>query len=156
MGEISFASGNFGNAIKYYKRSLGAEPDNALIRHHLALTMLRLDRKEEAKTELERIIRHSPEYIESQNDLAIILLSEGDINNALVYFSNSLNINNNNPKALYYKGIILVNSGSVQEGLNHLKSVISLNDPEYSAKAGEFVKTFEAQNFNAYSNSLGQ
>ncbi len=140
LGIIAFARYEFGSAIKYFKQALGLEPEDAEIRHNLAMAYLKTEQSGEAVAELRRILLLSPDHIEARNNLAVIELSSGDAEAALEHFNLTLEQEPNNAKALYYKGGILLQSGEIDTARHLIKQTIATNNKDYQPKAEELLK----------------
>jgi len=140
LGIIAFAKYEFGSAIKHFKQALGLEPEDAEVRHNLAMAYLKTEQSEEAVAELRRILLLSPDHIEARNNLAVIELSAGDSEAALEHFNFTLEQEPDNAKALYYKGGILLQSGEIETARDLIKQTIATNNTDYQPKAAELLK----------------
>lgn len=140
MGIIAFARYDFGQAIKCFKRALGVEPENSEVRHNLATAYLKTGQSEEALTELRRILLLVPDHLEARNNLAVLELSAGETSSALEHFSLTLEQDPANAKALYYRGVCLLQQGDIDNARRSLQQAAATSHPEYEAKAAELLK----------------
>lgn len=140
LGIIAFARYDFGSAIKSFKRALGLEPENAEVRHNLAMAYLKTGQSKKAVTELRRILLLAPDHLEARNNLAVIELSAGETSSALEHFNLALEQDPANAKALYYRGVGLLQKGDIENARRSLQQVISTNHQEYEPKAAELLK----------------
>lgn len=139
LGIIAFAQYDFGLAIKYFKRALGLEPENAEVRHNLAMAYLKTGQSEEAITELRRILLLAPDHIEARNNLAVIELAAGETGSALEHFNLSLEQDPANAKALYYKGVTLLQQGDIETARHLLQQTVASRHTEYQSQAAELL-----------------
>lgn len=140
LGIIAFAKYEFGSAIKLFKQALGLEPENAEVRHNLAMAYLKTEQSGEAVAELRRILLLAPDHIEARNNLAVLELSAGDVSSALEHFNLTLEQEPANAKALYYKGAILLQHGEIETARRILQQTVATNHPDYQPKAAELLK----------------
>lgn len=140
LGIIAFAKYEFGSAIKYFKQALGLEPENAEVRHNLAMAYLKTEQSGEAVAELRRILLIAPDHIEARNNLAVIEFSAGDTTAALEHFNLTLEQEPANAKALYYKGGILLQEGEIETARHILQQAVATNHADYQPKAAELLK----------------
>lgn len=140
LGIIAFARYDFGSAIKSFKRALGMEPENAEIRHNLAMAYLKTGQSDEAVTELRRILLLAPDHLEARNNLAVIELSADETSSALEHFNLTLEQDPKNAKALYYRGVCLLQKGDIETARRSLQQTVATNHPEYQPKAAELLQ----------------
>lgn len=139
LGIIYFAKYDFGSAITCFKRTLGIEPEDTEARHNLAMALLKTGQSIEAMNEFRRILLLNPDHTEARNDLAVIELAADEIDSALNHFDIILEQEPENPKALYYKSIILFNQGDFVEAKKTLSATIATNHQDYKPKAEEIL-----------------
>lgn len=143
LGIIYFARYDFGSAIRCFKRSLGFTPEDAEVRHNLAMALLRTSQSDEAVNELRRILLLNPDHTEARNNLAVIELSAGDTESAMIHFNITLDQEPQNAKALYYKGAILVQKGETGEAEIILQKTIATNHEDYKLKAKQLLDSIK-------------
>lgn len=141
LGIIAFARYDFGSAMKSFKRALGLEPENAEIRHNLAMAYLKTGQNEEAVVELRRILLLAPDHLEARNNLAVIELAAGETSSALEHFTLSLDQDPTNAKALYYTGVTLLQQGDIETARRLLQRTNATKHPEYQPKAVQLLNT---------------
>lgn len=139
LGIIAFARYDFGSAIKSFKRALGLEPENAEVRHNLAMAYLKTGQNEEAVAELRRILLLAPDHLEARNNLAVLELAAGETTSALEHFSLSLEQDPSNAKALFYTGAVLLQQGDIETARRSLQQTVATHHPEYETKAAELL-----------------
>ncbi len=141
LGIVYFARYDFGSAIKNFKRALGLEPENAEVRHNLAMAYLKTGQCEEAVTELRRTLLLAPDHTEARNNLAVLDLAAGETGLALEHFNITLEQEPTNIKALYYKGVLLLQKGDLEMARRILQKVIASKNDDYQQKATELLNS---------------
>jgi Flp pilus assembly protein TadD len=143
LGTACFGSADFGEAIKCFKKALGIEPENVTARQSLAFVWLRLGEHGKAVIEFRRILLLQPDNTEVRNNLAVLELSAGDIDSALLHFNITLGQEPENAKALYYKGAILLQTGSREDARTILEQIKEEPDEEYNHKARQLLDSIK-------------
>jgi len=134
-GLISFMQYNYGEAISFFRKALGIEPENCDIRGQLANVLLKCDEKAAACLEFKRILMLEPEQNNIRNNLAVLELSDGEVDQALVNFNIVLQNDPNDSKALYYKGILLLQQGNKDEARTCLLTVLENENADYKKES---------------------
>jgi hypothetical protein len=97
----------------------------------LAFDDRRRGRLDAAVTEMERVSRMFPDYIEVQLPLGGFYLEQGDTTAALALYQRLAKQAPNHPEARYYHGVSLFYLGRLDEGLTELDAAIRL-DPDFN------------------------
>lgn len=82
-GRFCFLEGNFDEALRHYKRALREDPFSSFLRFEIAVVLLNLERKEEAKRFLSEAITYNPRNAEALRLLGDICMAEGDLQGAI-------------------------------------------------------------------------
>lgn len=141
LGIIAFARFDFGSASKCWRRALGLEPENTELRHNLAMTYLKMGRNEEAVAELRRILLLAPDHNEARNNLAVLELAAGETSLAVERFTLTLDQDPTNTKALYYKGVALLQQGDIATARHLLQQAAATEHGEYHPQAVALLQT---------------
>jgi len=141
FGIVLFARYDFGSAIACFKRALGLEPEDAEVRHNLAMAYLKTGQTAEAVAELRRILLLAPEHTEARNNLAVIEFAAGEMEAALTHFNLTLEQEPQNAKALYYKGGLLMQRGELETARHCLQQAVATKDNDYQQKAAMLLNT---------------
>jgi len=141
FGIVLFARYDFGSAIACFKRALGLEPEDAEVRHNLAMAYLKTGQTSEAVAELRRILLLAPDYTEARNNLAVIEFSVGETEAALTHFNLTLEQDPRNAKALYYKGGLLMQRGELEAARRCLQQAVATKDNDYQQRATVLLKS---------------
>lgn len=85
-GRFYFLQGDFKEALRYYKKALREDPSSSFLRFEIAVTLLNLERKEEAKSFLREAISYDSQNAEALRLLGDICVSEGDLEGAIAAY----------------------------------------------------------------------
>lgn len=140
LGAVNFAKKDFGSATKYFRFSLGLEPDDTEVRHNLAMTYLQSGQGYEAIRELERIVSLAPDSAEYRNNLGVLLLSAGRWKESMAQFDASLARQPANEKALYYRSLGCIRQGHPDEARSCLNRILALGTSEYAQQAADMLQ----------------
>ncbi|MFC1852606.1 tetratricopeptide repeat protein, partial [candidate division CSSED10-310 bacterium] len=92
-------NGEYEHAIEIYKQGLENHPNYISARVSLARTLIAVNRLDEAREELENVVRSVPDNLMGQKLLAEIYVSQGEIPQALTQFKKVLQLNPNDNEA---------------------------------------------------------
>mgnify|MGYP002348251607 FL=1 len=115
------------------------EPENAEVRHNLAMSFLKTGQNADALNEFRRILLLDPNHLEARNNLAVIELAANETDSALHHFNYTLEQEPGNAKALYYKSIIMFLKGDPDAARKSLAATVAANHPDYTPKAEEML-----------------
>jgi tetratricopeptide (TPR) repeat protein len=106
IGVCEFNLKNYGLAEKAFKKSLSLEPNDAEVRHYLAINYLSKGDALSALKELSFLIKVFPEDLHIKLNITMVLLSMKKYVQADELLNEVLAIDSENEKALHYKKII--------------------------------------------------
>jgi tetratricopeptide (TPR) repeat protein len=86
-GDKAIAAGDFGAAVRYFRRSLELAPDSVSVRHKLATAQSLTGDVRGALAELQEVLRRSPDFPGAHYSLGVLLLGEGQLDAAIDRFS---------------------------------------------------------------------
>ena len=86
LGNLLYDTGNFGAAVRYYRRGLAARPDQPDVRVDLATSLHQSGHSPEAVAELQEVIAAHPGHALARFNLAIIYESLGRLEDAAAAF----------------------------------------------------------------------
>jgi len=77
LGNLFYDTGNFGEAVPYYKRALRKDPDLIDVRVDLGVSYHNMGDLKSAQAELEEAVRRRPDHAVAQFDLAVVYQTMG-------------------------------------------------------------------------------
>lgn len=92
-GMLALSVNDPGSAVMAFRSALSLDPKSPLARYKLAVALIEMGKPEQAKSELEGVLRESPRYYEALADLGLILLQEGNTKEAIRLFRKILEVN---------------------------------------------------------------
>lgn len=115
-------------AVARFRELLKTSPDYSLIRLKLADALSRLGKLDEARTELQTILKTEPENFEAYYRLGGIELAGNDVDAAIAHFEHTLH---DPPRAdeLLYVGQLLVQLGQPAKGRTYVERAVTI-DPQ--------------------------
>lgn len=141
---IAFHQKNFGLAVTEVKRSLAEKPDNASYRQLLAVTHLSSGNFKSAVEEWNKILKLEPENINARTDLAVALLGNRYFDEAEKQLELVLRQNPSEPKAQYYKAVLL-NETSKPGAMDILEKLAAQSSP-FAEKAKALIQKLKNRN----------
>jgi thioredoxin-like negative regulator of GroEL len=86
-------------------------PDDANLRHKLALVLLARGAPSEAVSELKRTVATAPDHVAARCDLAVMLLADGAVEAAMTQLDEALRHAPQDARARWYKALALEQIG---------------------------------------------
>jgi tetratricopeptide (TPR) repeat protein len=105
IASIHHFRGDFQQAAQYWQKSVEKTPGSINLRYRLALTLIKLDRLDEALSQLNRILSNQPRYVPGLNLKGVILWKQNQPREALLLFRNCIRLAPRN-------GRLLINIGA--------------------------------------------
>ncbi len=124
LTQAQVASGAREQAMETLFSWLSEHPDDATVRHHLAVIYLREGEDEEALAEYHRIEKANPSDLLALNNMASLLTRMGRPDQALEYAHNANELRQGNPAIQDTLGWSLVQAGKTGDGLEYLQSAV--------------------------------
>jgi tetratricopeptide (TPR) repeat protein len=150
LGNQCYLNKQYEQAIIHYDSLLSVHPDNYVICHNKGLSLIKLDRLEEAIPVLQIPMNNG--YAESWLAYGSILRSFGKYNEALVAFANAFLLNRDHSGAYSNYGNTLREFGRPDIAINFLELATKLNPNDMTARLnlciahlmnGDFAKGWE-------------
>ena len=117
-GVILVDSGLTDQAIKHFNAALAINRKVPGAHFLLAECLRQQDNPKQSIKHYKKAIKLDPLLFEAQFNLALILSSIGDLNRAKISYRRALKIRPNDPRSLELLGLLLMKTGSYEEGLN--------------------------------------
>ena len=86
LGNLFYDTGNFGEAVPYYRRALRKDPDLIDVRVDLGVSYHNLGKLDLATQELEEAVRRRPDHAVAQFDLAVVYQTMGRKEDARAHY----------------------------------------------------------------------
>lgn len=137
LAVIQFNLKNFGLANQAILRGLALSPDNEAFRMLAATICLSLSDLRQALVHWDWVLQINSDNNDTRTNKAVALLGFGFSDEALAELNIVLSREAENPKALYYKALILGSKNENREADAVRAKLCKGNDPYYSQKAQE-------------------
>jgi Lipoprotein NlpI, contains TPR repeats len=125
----------YDDAIEDFRAGLSLEPANISMRHNLILSLIRLDRKEEAMLALDTLLASSPRYTPAMAMRSELLWESGDSTGALSWADKAVDVNKYDIQNLHNRGIMLARMERYADAESDLDRCVYL-DP---GSAGSYI-----------------
>lgn len=136
IGESYVAGENKDRAINYFQNAVDLAPFNPDFRNKLAQSQFEMGRHEDARKNLEFIIKENPRYASAYVSLGYLILSvDHDFKRADSFYDVALSLDPENEQAMYNKAGTLMYLERKQEGINLLKRLLKKNPGHAQGKA---------------------
>ena len=112
--------GHTDQAIKHFNAALAINRKLPGAHFLLAECLRQQDNPKQSIKHYKKAIKLDPLLFEAQFNLALILSSTGDLNGAKISFRRALKIRPNDPRSLELLGLLLMKTGSYEEGLSYV------------------------------------
>ncbi len=86
LAHLYFDSGNFEQAVTYYRRALEASPQSPELRTDLGTSLNRLGQKQEALREFRRVLEYAPDFVTAKFNIAVVNEQLGNTTEALRWY----------------------------------------------------------------------
>ena len=120
--------------IEKLRAALAASPDNAILREHLAETLLQFGFPEEAETEYQATLDLEPDAVSAKLGLAKSCYQQGKYGRALVILEDLGNVPDAPAEARVLYARVLLRTGEIEEARRHYREATavgaSLVDPD--------------------------
>ena len=128
IGEAYVAGDNKDRAINFFQNAVDLEPYNLDFRNKLAQTQFELSRHEDARHNLEFIIRENPRYASAYVSLGYLVLSvDHDFARADHLYDMALSLDPDNEQALFNKAGSLMYKDRKQDAVRMLQRLLRKN-----------------------------
>ena len=134
VAQIYTDSGNFEKASQVLARSAQNNPQNAVLRTQLALTLLATGQENRAISDLEAATRLDPNYLQADNALALTYLGNKSYDKALKYIQLLIRKNPKDPNFYNLQGAAYIGLNDLTAAQNSFTQALTL-DPAYSPAA---------------------
>jgi len=120
-------------AINYYTNALHIEPQNIGINYNLAKLYQDLEEWEKAEEQYKILLQIKPDHLWGLNNLGYIkLVHENNYDEAIIYFTKALDINDFFITALCNRGIAFFEKKEYNSATENFKNCLSI-DPQYES-----------------------
>lgn len=142
-GEVLINAGNDSAALDLYNRALALAPDDSDLLYSRSLAYERLNRIDEAETDLRRILTRNPDDARSLNALGYMLsVHTNRLDEAQKLIGRAYTLNPEDPAIIDSLGWVQFKNGKPKDALPLLQKALSLfPDPEVAAHLGEVLWT---------------
>ena len=130
LGVAYYYQEQFHEAQTVFEAVLAEDPGNFQAHFNLYLTLVALDRPEQAQVHLEQCLRIDPEYPGLQLELGNILFDRGHLGEAVVAYELELKNDPSNLAAVYNLAMVEITQSSFAAAAEKL-SLIVQRDPEF-------------------------
>ena len=124
-------------AVLSYKQILYLNPDDLDTRNRLAMALVRTNQLQEAKKELQYILKKDPRHFDSLDGYGVILIRMGQHKDALEYLNKAASINKEDVMVYVHMSVAYEKLGSREQAQSALKKVQSFASPSELKKIEE-------------------
>jgi Tfp pilus assembly protein PilF len=104
------------------------------------MVLMAAGERDSATEELERLVEIDPSHTAAQLDLAIVSLSRGDLEEALVRLDAVFERDALNQRALFYRAVVLDMVGRSEEAAPLLERLAGSGEGKYAARARTYLR----------------
>ncbi len=119
--------GEYHNAIRWYRRALEINPDNAAVHVNWGISLLALGKVPEAGARLEQAIRLKPDLPEAHCSLGMVLRQQNRLAEAAASYEKSLRLKPDFALAHLHLGTLLLDLGKFDRAIEHLTKAVELD-----------------------------
>jgi len=119
--------GEFDNAIRWYRRALEVNPNNAAVHANWGTCLLYQGKLDEAKARLLRALELRPDLPAAHCSLGIVLRRQNRLAEAAEAYRKALQAKPNFPMAHLHLGTLLLDLGRFDEARKHLSEAVRLD-----------------------------
>ena len=120
-------------AAKAYKKAIQLNPNYKKARYNLGLQLIRLKKWSEAKEQFQWILERESNHAKSYFNLARVAAGQGNIEQALTYYTKAIELRDGNyPAAYVNRGLLYVDQADYQQAFTALEHAIALQ-PKYAS-----------------------
>lgn len=140
-GEVLRENKMYLEALELYTDGLSAIPDNLDLLYARALAFEKLNRVDEAVSDLRHVVKLDPQNIQTLNALGYTLVDKTDqVNEGMEYIQQAYQLRPADPAIIDSMGWAYYRLGKLDEAVTFLKRAFSLfNDAEVAAHLGEVL-----------------
>ncbi|MEA1996167.1 MAG: DUF5107 domain-containing protein [Gemmatimonadota bacterium] len=135
VGQILLKQARFTEALEHFEKALERDPAFYKAWYFKGITLLRLDRREEAENSLNRASYDLAFYGAAHFELAQLTAGEGRMKRALEHIERSIRGNGDNAQAHAVKALILNRLGRHEEALETALAIQTLDPLDYLSLA---------------------
>ena len=141
LGEAHERRGNYGEAVRAYRRVLARNPDTALAHASLAITLANQGLLPRAEAHARRAVALDPRDAESWNNLGGIRARRGDLAGAIENYERALTLRPRLASAHNNFGVALRTRGELAAAREHFERAIEIapDFPEAHANLGDLL-----------------
>ena len=121
LGLLAEKNGNIESAIAHYRTLVNLEPQVAQGRHRLAMLLLK-PKPEEAREQLEQLVRLNEDFAPGHYQLAELYLGQRKTEKAKTHFQRAAELAPNEPNSRFRLGLILYQQKKLAEAVSYLRS----------------------------------
>ncbi len=140
-GEVLRENKMYNDALELYTDGLSAIPDNMDLLYARALVLEKLNRIDDAVSDLRMVVKLDPQNAQALNALGYTLVDKTDkVNEGLQYISQAFELRPSDPAIIDSMGWAYYRLGKLDKAVTFLKRAFSqLNDAEVAAHLGEVL-----------------
>ncbi len=131
--ETAMSVGNYPEAIEAAGKVLAMDPDDSVVARYQALSLSKVGYTKDAIVALQGHLETHPTDREGWHDLGILLVQDGQNEEALQSFSRARDLDRDNPVTLLAIGTLLLKMGRLKEAVTHLNEAARSNPKSYEA-----------------------
>jgi lipoprotein NlpI len=136
IGEAYVSLGDKENAVKFFMNAVELAPFNPDFRNKLAQAQFETGRYEEARKNLQAIIRENPRYASAYVSLGYLILSvDRDVRRADIFYDMALSFDPDNEQAMYNKAGTLMYLERKSLAIGMLKRLLRKNPDHTQGRA---------------------
>ncbi len=127
VGDAFRFQGEYDNAIRWYRRALDINPENAAAEANWGACLLELGKLDEAETRLASAIELNPGLAEAHCSLGLARRRQNKLAEAVESYRRALEINPDYALARVHLGTLLLDLGQLDEAKTHLTEAVQLD-----------------------------
>jgi tetratricopeptide (TPR) repeat protein len=126
LGIIAAESGDFTEAMTYFKEALQIDPGYATAHYNMGNTLAKQGDYEAAVTAFKEAVRNDPEFLMAYDNLGKSYFQMGKINEALSVFDDALRLRPDFAQALVGKGVVYHSLGRYPQAIETYNEAIAI------------------------------
>lgn len=150
-GRFLLAEGKAREALPYFKKAVGLNPDNSDYYFWLGVTYGELDQASRERTNYQIALRYDDDHLQALTYLGNNFLRAKEYERALVYYQKVLDIWQDSPQALYNRAVILRRlKRTPEEKLAWLHYLYAYPSGSFARRAADRLNSYEDYSFRNY------